>query len=85
MNLKEYEFVKYGIIGLPIISITFFYIFVSQSTSSLVSFMAWNISIFFVFVSLWILCEILQKDVGPKAMQDIAEIIREGSEGFFVT
>lgn len=31
------------------------------------------------------LCEILKKDVGPKKMQDIAEVIREGSEGFFMT
>jgi len=32
-----------------------------------------------------ILCDILTKDVGPRAMQEIAEVIREGSEGFFVT
>ena len=31
------------------------------------------------------LCEILQKDSGPRSMQDVAEVIREGSEGFFVT
>jgi H+-translocating diphosphatase len=31
------------------------------------------------------LCEILNKDQGPRAMQEIAEVIREGSEGFFIT
>lgn len=31
------------------------------------------------------LCEILKKDCGPRNMQDIAEVIREGSEGFFIT
>lgn len=59
MKLKEYEFVKFGLIAFPFIIITLFYMFVSQSTSSLISFTAWNMSIFFVFVSLWILCEIL--------------------------
>ena len=59
MKLKEYEFVKYGLIAFPFTIITLFYIFVSQSTSSVISFTAWNMSIFFVFVSLWILCEIL--------------------------
>ena len=34
---------------------------------------------------MWILCEILMKDAGPKNMQDIAEVIKEGSEGFFIT
>ena len=33
--------------------------FVSQSTSSLISFMAWNISIFFVFVSLLYVFDVL--------------------------
>lgn len=76
---------KYGLIAFPFLIITAFYLLISQSTSSVISFSAWTMSITFVFVSMWILCEILQKDVGPKAMQDIAEVIREGSEGFFVT
>jgi Na+/H+-translocating membrane pyrophosphatase len=41
------------------------------------------LSIVFLLISLWILCEILKKDTGPRNMQDIAEVIREGSEGFF--
>ena len=76
---------KFGIIGVPFVLITFFYLFISSSTSSLISFTAWNFSLLFIIISVWILCEILNKDVGPKAMQDIAEVIREGSEGFFIT
>lgn len=85
LNLEEYDKLKFAFIGIPFVLITFFYMFVSSSTSSLISFTAWNFSILFIFISLWILCEILNKDVGPKAMQDIAEVIREGSEGFFIT
>jgi len=85
LNLQENEVIKYGVIAVPIVSIVLFYVFISQSTSSLISFSAWNFSVLFIFISVWILCEILNKDVGPKAMQDIAEVIREGSEGFFIT
>jgi Na+/H+-translocating membrane pyrophosphatase len=51
----------------------------------MISFSAFIISIVFMGISVWMLCEILKKDVGPKSMQDIALTIREGSEGFFVT
>ena len=51
----------------------------------MISFSAWTFSIVFIGISMTILCEILMKDVGPKSMQDIAEVIRLGSEGFFVT
>ena len=63
----------------------FFYMFVAPSTSCLISFSAFVISIVFLAISGIMLCEILKKDIGPRAMQDIAEVIREGSEGFFVT
>ena len=69
----------------PIALIASFYICISNSTSSLICFSAFIISICFILVSLWILCDILTKDVGPRAMQEIAEVLREGSEGFFVT
>lgn len=85
MNLQENEVLKYGFLAIPIVVITLFYMFISSSTSSLISFSAWNFSLLFIFISIGILCEILNKDVGPKAMQDIAEVIREGSEGFFIT
>lgn len=85
LNLQEYENLKFAFLAIPIFLIVFFYVFISSSTSSLISFTAWNFSILFIIISIWILCEILNKDTGPKAMQDIAEVIREGSEGFFIT
>jgi len=85
LNLEEYDKLKFGIIGIPVVNITLFYMFISSSTASLICFTAWNFSILFIFISIWILCEILNKDTGPKAMQEIAEVIREGSEGFFIT
>jgi Na+/H+-translocating membrane pyrophosphatase len=51
----------------------------------MITFTAFIFSIVFLGVALWMLCEILKKDCGPRGMQDIAEVIREGSEGFFVT
>jgi Na+/H+-translocating membrane pyrophosphatase len=69
----------------PIALIATFYICISNSTSSIICFSAFIISICFILISMWILCDILTKDVGPRAMQEIAEVIREGSEGFFVT
>jgi Na+/H+-translocating membrane pyrophosphatase len=51
----------------------------------MISFTAFIVSLVFLGVSMWMLCEILKKDLGPRSMQDIAEVIREGSEGFFMT
>ena len=51
----------------------------------MIPFIAWTFSIVFVMIAVWMLCEILLKDQGPRAMQEVAEVIREGSEGFFIT
>lgn len=85
MGLAHNETLKYAILASPIFLITAFYVCISSSTSALISFIAWNFSIVFIGISLWMLCEILMKDQGPRAMQEIAEVIREGSEGFFIT
>jgi Na+/H+-translocating membrane pyrophosphatase len=69
----------------PFVSVLAFYILVSSSTSNMIAFMAWNCSIAFIGISMWMLCWILAKDAGPKVMQDVSDPIREGSEGFFVT
>jgi len=69
----------------PLLAIPAFYAFVSQSTSSMISFSAFTISIVFMGISMNILVDILKKDMGPRCMQEIAEVIREGSEGFFIT
>ena len=34
---------------------------------------------------MWLLGWILDKEIGPRSMQEVAEPIKEGSEGFFIT
>lgn len=85
MNLQEGETTRYILLASPLSLILVFYIFISQSTSSIITFTAFIFSIVFLGISMWMLCDILTKDSGPRGMQDIAEVIREGSEGFFVT
>ena len=70
---------------MPLFLIAAFYVCISSSTSALITFIAWIFSVVFICISFWMLCEILLKDQGPRGMQEIAEVIREGSEGFFVT
>jgi len=83
--LEDAEMSKFLILVAPFAMIMFFYMFVSSSVAGVISFSAFTISLVFIGISVWMLCEILKKDVGPRGMQDIAEVIREGSEGFFVT
>ena len=85
LNLEDSEIVKFGLMISPICIVMAFYVLVSPNNSTLISFSAFVTSITFIIVAYIILCDILIKDVGPRSMQDIAEIIREGSEGFFVT
>jgi len=85
LNLDESSSLKTIILIAPIGLIAVFYMFVSQSTSSMISFSAFVFSIVFLIIAMYMLCEILKKDCGPRNMQDIAEVIREGSEGFFIT
>ena len=77
--------VKVGIALTPLAMILLFYIFVSNSTSNIIAFSSLVVSLVFICVSLWILCWILDKDQGTRAMQDISDPIKEGSEGFFIT
>ena len=67
------------------LAILVFYVLVSQSASNLIAFSSFSISLQFIVFSMWILGWILDKDIGPRSMQEIAEPIREGSEGFFKT
>ena len=66
-------------------SIITFALFVSSAQSNLIAFAALIISLMFITLSMWMLGWILDKDTGPRAMQEIAEPIKEGSEGFFMT
>lgn len=66
-------------------SILLFATFVSSAASNLIAFVTFVISISFIVLALNMLGWILDKDIGPRSMQEIAEPIKEGSEGFFVT
>ena len=75
--------VKVGACMAGPISILLFALFVSNAASTLVAFVTFVVSIMFVGFSLHMLGWILDKDIGPRSMQEIAEPIKEGSEGFF--
>jgi len=85
LNLDDNEILKFGIMVAPLGVLMAFYTLVSSSASCFIAFSAFMTSLVFLGIALNMLCEILKKDIGPRAMQDIAEVIREGSEGFFVT
>ena len=77
--------VKLGLAVAGPVSIVAFALLVSSATSNLVAYIALTVSVMFMGISMWMLGWILEKDCGPRAMQEIAEPIREGSEGFFMT
>lgn len=62
-----------------------FTLFVSNSASNQIAFTAFMNAISYIVFSLWLLGWILEKEIGPKSMQEVAEPIKEGSEGFFMT
>ena len=64
LNMEE-SAMKAMLMIAPIGLIAVFYVFVSQSTSSLISFSAWIFSIVFIIIAIGMLCEILKKDCGP--------------------
>ena len=77
--------IKYGLIAAGPASILLFALFISSSTSNVIAYSAFAISAMFIGISMWILGWILEKDIGPRSMQEVAEPIKEGSEGFFMT
>jgi len=85
LNSDGMKGVKIGICFVPFVIILAFSIFVSNSTSNLISFSAMIVSLSFIAFAVWILCEILDKDTGTREMKDISDPIKEGSEGFFIT
>lgn len=77
--------VKIGLVAAGPATILLFALFVTSSASTLVAFSAMICSLMFIGFSVWLLGWILDKDIGPRSMQEIAETIKEGSEGFFKT
>ncbi len=85
INKDSMAGVRYGLMAAPLVLIFLFYVLISDSTSNIIAFTALMVSLVFMAVSLWMLCWILNKDQGTRAMQDISDPIKEGSEGFFLT
>lgn len=77
--------VRIGLCVLPFLIIFLFSALISNTTSNMIAFTSLVISLVFILISFWILCWILDKDPGSRAMQDISDSIKEGSEGFFIT
>ena len=67
------------------VTVALFALFISNSSSNLIAFFAFTSSITYIIFSLWLLGWILEKEIGPRCMQEVAEPIKEGSEGFFMT
>lgn len=68
MNQSGMIGVKVGLCLTPLVVIFLFTLFVSNSTSNVIAFSALVISFSFMVLSIWILCEILDKDRGSREM-----------------
>mmetsp|Transcript_8531 Transcript_8531/g.10530 ORF Transcript_8531/g.10530 Transcript_8531/m.10530 type:complete len:261 (+) Transcript_8531:70-852(+) len=77
--------IKMGVMASAPTTILLFAMFVSSTASTLVAFVTLVISLSFIALSMNMLGWILDKDIGPRSMQEVAEPIKEGSEGFFIT
>ena len=62
-----------------------FSMLISSAQSNLIAFTAFIISLMFIGLSIWLLGWILDNETGPRSMQEVAETIKEGAEGFFKT
>jgi Na+/H+-translocating membrane pyrophosphatase len=62
-----------------------FYLFFSNESGNLIAFTTLMIAVWFIIVSMWVLVWILRKDCGTEKMIEIADTIKEGSEGYFAT
>ena len=58
----------YGLCAAPFLIIFLFWLLISDSTSNIIAFSALVVSVVFMGISLWILCWILDKDQGTRAM-----------------
>lgn len=81
---REIQNIKYGMIIIPIALIFLLNIFIQTKTILIIT--AVNLfSLVALIYSLYILIDILSKETGNDRMLEIADAIREGSEGFFMT
>lgn len=81
---RDWVMIKYGAVLIPLL-VLFIFSFIIQTKTILIIFGVMLFSIMALIYSLVILVDILNKDTGNEKMMEIADAIREGSEGFFVT
>jgi Na+/H+-translocating membrane pyrophosphatase len=81
---KEIKNIKFGMVIIPIM-IIFFLSFLLQTKTILIITAVNIFSLVALIYSLIILIDILSKDTGNDRMLEIADAIKEGSEGFFIT
>jgi hypothetical protein len=60
--------VLYGLCATPLAIIFLFWLLISDSTSNIIAFSALVVSLVFIGISMWLLCWILDKDQGTRAM-----------------
>lgn len=82
---KELTPLKYGALAITPVSMLFFTMFISNTMANSIAFFAFSVACTFIIFSIWLLGSILDNNTGTKAMQEVADPIREGSEGFFMT
>lgn len=85
IETKELKVVKFGALACIPVSVLLFSMFISNTMANLICFSAFAISCGFIVFSIWLLGQILEASTGTRAMQEVADPIREGSEGFFIT
>ena len=85
VETKELTPVKYGALAFAPVSLLAFTMFISNTMANTIAFFAFAVSCSFIAFSIWLLGSILDNNTGTKAMQEVADPIREGSEGFFMT
>lgn len=82
---KELAPIKWGAFAVGPVALLLFTMFISNTTANVICFFAFTVSCSFIAFSIWLLGQILDNDTGTRAMQEVADPIREGAEGFFMT
>lgn len=82
---EAFKPIKLGTLAFGPVMVLLFSLFVSNTTANLLAFSAFIISAMFIGFSIWLLGQILDHHTGTRGMQEVADPIREGSEGFFMT
>lgn len=85
MQSEAFKPIKLGTLAFGPVMVLLFSLFVSNTTANLIAFSAFTISAMFIGFSIWLLGQILDHHTGTRGMQEVADPIREGSEGFFMT